>query len=289
MISEYKFIRIILGALQDEISLMHKGNIIKLSKITSFWYRRGSFKFNLSNKILSSNEVDYLNWYNREIYFLKETIYDILKRKKHIGDLRNNRLNKIEVLLKARECGINIPKILITNKKQKLKDFIDKHKFKVITKSIKDNLYSKLNDSTYVMQYTAEVESNLFNSLPKTFGYSLFQEYIEKKFELRIFFLNKEFYAMAIFSQNNPKTKIDFRRYDTENPNRTMPYLLPKKIENKLTKLMNLLNLNSGSIDMIVSKNNKYVFLEVNPVGQFGQVSLPCNYNIEKKIAKYLL
>jgi D-alanine-D-alanine ligase-like ATP-grasp enzyme len=51
---------------------------------------------------------------------------------------------------------------------------------------------------------------------------------------------------------------------------------------------MNKLDLNCGSIDMIVTPKNEYVFLEVNPVGQFGMVSYPCNYNLEKKIAEYL-
>ncbi|MPT35513.1 MAG: hypothetical protein E2604_10600 [Flavobacterium sp.] len=59
-----------------------------------------------------------------------------------------------------------------------------------------------------------------------------------------------------------------------------------KKI--KLKKLMKVLKLNSGSIDMLVSSNNEYVFLEVNPIGQFGQVSKPCNYYLEKQIAKEL-
>ena len=48
---------------------------------------------------------------------------------------------------------------------------------------------------------------------------------------------------------------------------------------------MKLLNLNSGSLDLIRAADGKYVFLEINPVGQFGMVSYPCNYNIEKEIA----
>jgi len=46
--------------------------------------------------------------------------------------------------------------------------------------------------------------------------------------------------------------------------------------------------LNSGSIDILVTPNNEYVFLEVNPVGQFGMVSQPCNYYLEKRIAERL-
>jgi hypothetical protein len=40
---------------------------------------------------------------------------------------------------------------------------------------------------------------------------------------------------------------------------------------------------------MIVTPEKKYIFLEVNPIGQFNQVSIPCNYAIEEKIANYLL
>jgi len=51
---------------------------------------------------------------------------------------------------------------------------------------------------------------------------------------------------------------------------------------------MKKINLDNGSIDIIVDNNGKYYFLEINPVGQFGMVSIPCNYYLEKKIANYL-
>jgi glutathione synthase/RimK-type ligase-like ATP-grasp enzyme len=46
--------------------------------------------------------------------------------------------------------------------------------------------------------------------------------------------------------------------------------------------------LDTGSIDIVRTTDGRYVFLEVNPVGQFGMVSVPCNYNLELKVAKYL-
>ena len=39
---------------------------------------------------------------------------------------------------------------------------------------------------------------------------------------------------------------------------------------------------------MIQSDKNELVFLEINPVGQFGMVSSPCNYYLEKKVASKL-
>jgi hypothetical protein len=52
---------------------------------------------------------------------------------------------------------------------------------------------------------------------------------------------------------------------------------------------MKQLNLNTGSIDMAVNTENEYVFFEVNPIGQYGMTSVPCNYNLDKKIAEYLI
>ena len=51
---------------------------------------------------------------------------------------------------------------------------------------------------------------------------------------------------------------------------------------------MRKLKLDSGSIDIIVTNKGEYVFLEVNPVGHFTQVSSPCNYYLEKEIAEII-
>jgi glutathione synthase/RimK-type ligase-like ATP-grasp enzyme len=51
---------------------------------------------------------------------------------------------------------------------------------------------------------------------------------------------------------------------------------------------MDKLNLLTGSLDILKDKNGKYYFLEVNPIGQFGMVSKPCNYYIEEQIAEFL-
>ena len=67
------------------------------------------------------------------------------------------------------------------------------------------------------------------------------------------------------------------------------PFKLPDDIEEKLDKLYKKLDLNTGSADFIVDKEGNYVFLEINPVGQFQMTSLPCNYNLEQKIANYLV
>ena len=51
---------------------------------------------------------------------------------------------------------------------------------------------------------------------------------------------------------------------------------------------MNILNIKTGSLDFMVDNNNTLHFLEINPIGQFGNVSFHGNYNCEFKIAEKL-
>ena len=137
---------------------------------------------------------------------------------------------------------------------------------------------------------TRVITENNINSLTERFFPSLFQKNIEKKYEIRTFILGEESFSMAIFSQLDIQTQEDFRNYNNNRPNRNVPYTLPEELEKSIFRLMRKLGLQSGSIDLIKSSmDNQYYFLEVNPVGQFGMVSKPCNYFLEKKVAEYLI
>ena len=48
---------------------------------------------------------------------------------------------------------------------------------------------------------------------------------------------------------------------------------------------MERLGLTTGSIDLMYDVNDKYYFLEVNPVGQFSMITTACGSNLEKKLA----
>jgi len=200
-----------------------------------------------------------------------------------------NNFNKFEVLIKAQNYGVLVPDSIITNKISELKAFYLKHNKKLITKPISDITFYKENDFLYNFK-TNFLDESIFEKNSSKLFPSLFQEYIEKEYEIRSFFLDNKFYSMCIFSQSNKKTMIDFRNYDEEKPNRTVPFIIPIELQNKLSALLQHLNLSSGSIDLIKEKNtNRFVFLEVNPVGQYGMTSIPCNYYLDKLIAEHLI
>ena len=127
------------------------------------------------------------------------------------------------------------------------------------------------------------------DNIPSDFFPTLFQNEIEKAFEIRVFYLAGTCYSMAIFSQSNAKTTVDYRNYDFTKPNRNIPYKLPKEIECRIVDFMGYMNLDTGSLDFIYTTTGEHIFLEVNPVGQYGIVSRTCNYRLDKKLALHLM
>ena len=266
-----------------------KNKVIKSEDIQQVWYRRGGIKFKQKklpvfdrDKAVNLVLEKYLGLENTGI--LNFINYTFLS--KSLNNQLYSTVNKMEVLHKALEVGLIIPNTILTSCKSSLSDFLVKNN-KLITKAAIESLV--LNSKDYrLYAYTTSINQKSIDKYSENIPLSFFQKQIDKLFEIRTFMLNNKFYSMAIFSQRNSKTKLDFRHYDDDKPNRNVPFKLPKEIEKKLSNLMKALNLNSGSIDLIYGKDKQFYFLEINPIGQFGMTSYPCNYYLEKKIALLL-
>lgn len=265
---------------------------IELEKINIVWNRRwfdGNFIQNLIRNVNLENQniLELNSSISKELRILSKMFFDKLKLKKWLSNRFEITYTKMEVLEKAHSISLKVPNTTICTKKENLVRFKKKH-LRIITKAIVDPVFFT-NEGKASLSKTIEVTDTLIDKIPITFFPSLFQKLIEKKYEIRVFFLDNKFYSMAIFSQLDKETQIDFRNYNEANPNRTVPYKLPQLIESKLKELIDYFKFTTGSIDLIKGVDDNYYFLEVNPVGQFGMTSFPCNYYLEKKIAKYLI
>lgn len=192
---------------------------------------------------------------------------------------------KIRTLIAAKNAGLDIPESLLATSKKDISDFLTQHTFAIV-KSIGNNEFFHIDGNRYALYTSALAETNIARLNESAFP-CLIQKNIPKKFELRIFFIGTRLYPAAIFSQSNEKTAQDFRNYDDRKANRIVPFSLPEAIANRIIDLTRQLHLNTGSVDMIYSADNRYVFLEINPVGQFAMISNPCNYYIEQEIARF--
>lgn len=270
---------------EESFFLETKNGKITMDDINIVWLRKFGFLDTYEDFFKENDPASNLKKYTySEFSELRGLLYSFLKDKKWLY-YKDNMPSKIDVLRVAKDSGLKIPKTTVTNKFTYVQEGYGLQG-EVITKSLGQFSTIQYKD------YSKKLLTQKFKTIElegKSFFPSLFQEYIDKEYELRIFYLDGSFYSMAIFSQKNRKTIVDFRNYDYDNPSRNVPYKLPYTIQKKLDHLMKNLGLNTGSIDMIRSVNGDYVFLEVNPSGQYGMVSNPCNYPLDKLIAQYLI
>lgn len=265
-----------------------------LSSINSNWYRRGDFRF-LTNNI-SNQQNPIINYFKKYQLSHNNAVIDFLTTMlpNSLNKLKDNNLNKLIVLSAAYDLGLNIPSTIITNKIEDLIQFSEKNNY-IITKSIIDSTFSfPVSSAQTVIASIPSVKMSYSELLADShrnapIGLSFAQEYIDKKYEIRTFYIQGDFFSMAIFSQSDINTQIDYRNRPSGNPNRCVPFVLPFHIECKLKQLFDELNINCGSTDIIYTPNEEYVFLEINPIGQYDWVSKLCNYFIDEKIADYLL
>jgi glutathione synthase/RimK-type ligase-like ATP-grasp enzyme len=116
----------------------------------------------------------------------------------------------------------------------------------------------------------------------------IFQPYVDKRLELRIVAVGRQLFTCAIHSQQSERSRDDWRRYDFEHTPYE-PYDLPAEIAGRLRQLMDRLGLVFGSIDMIVTPAGDYVFLEINPNGQFDFVAQLTGLPIYEALAAMLV
>ncbi len=272
------------------LRLVQHREVLALADVTAYWYRRGMLRSGTPDVALPKTPFNksFLNFHRDESGSIVDLLEHTLHQLPKIGSYRSCiNVNKNVVLLAARECGLAVPEFIITRRKEAVRAFLQQQG-EIITKPL-HSPFSHQTAHYWYPSYTEFVSAADLEKLPDTFGTSLFQKAVRKKFEIRTFFLKGKTYSAAIFSQRNRKTLSDFRKYDLQHPNRYVPFVLPEAVAVKITALMDRLGLESGSVDLIYTPAKEYVFLEVNPVGQYGMISKACNYQLDREVAAALI
>jgi len=282
--------------------IIKQGNTeINLYDVKAVWNRRHGFNGkSLTDQYISKNSVFFPEKKRKTHYTqtleesksILEFIHYFIEKKSiiNIGSYFGNDVNKLIVLDKAMSIGFDTPKTYLLSRKDLLRKIATTGEH-IITKPCTQGIYIPYLSTKYqYYNYVNRLSMEFIENLPETFYPSMFQFEEKKDYELRVFYLYGKCYSMAIFSQDNKMAQTDFRtNQDWIKPLKQVPYNLPVSVKKKIRTLMNLLKLNTGSLDFIVNTEGTYIFLEVNPCGQFNMTSIPCNYYLEKKIAQKLI
>lgn len=196
--------------------------------------------------------------------------------------------NKLEQLRIATESGLETPESLFTNDAKKVKDFFySVCKGNMIAK-LHGSLSRSMSGDTPFFPTTLIQETDLdqLDTLP--YCPMIFQKNIEKEYELRIVYVDGLFFAGKINAESSEKGKTDWR-IATDVSLTWEKYNLPEEICFGLTRMMEKMGLFFGAIDMIRQKEGQYIFLEVNPQGEWGMIQRDLGYPIGETIAEKLV
>src|SRR3989344_1673212 len=178
--------------------------------------------------------------------------------------------NKLYQQAVAARCGLSIPTTIISNDPAGILEFASPTQG-LLAKTMG---YIRLDDaglcSIYSERFSCEELAGSSDAIRACPIYG--QTYIEKRYEHRVMVIGKHVLSCQINSQASEATKTDWRHYDFENVEHKQVDL-PSATRTKLLRFMEGVDLRYGAIDLIETPDGEFVFLEVNPSGQWGWIA----------------
>jgi hypothetical protein len=254
------------------IDILTSGRTMDARSVRSIWWRRPAHfglpaELSVQENEFATDEIDHALrslWASLDCYWISEP--ERIRQASWKG----------EQLTRARRLGFQIPRTLITTDPDEARDFFyacDKQMvFKVMTDPFLGAAgAARRHPDEYFEQYEApttlvtETDLDLLDSV--RVAPCLFQEYVPKKLELRVTVIGNEIFAAEIHSQDNERTALDWRHYDVDIPYRAAR--LPSEVADRCLALVRGYGLNFSSMDLILTPEDRYVFVENNANGQF--------------------
>ena len=244
---------------------------VDFKDIRSIWYRRpvppvpsaaiedpAAYEFALAE---SQAAIDGI-WRNIDCFWVS-----------HPDNLRKAEL-KLYQLKVAAQVGFQLWPTILTNNPETAQAFYHKQDGKVVYKPLRRGRL--IRDETVSLIYTNPVGLPEVEELDRVmYAPSLLQKYVPKRVEIRVTVIGSKAFAVEIHSQDCADSQHDWRRGDTTRL-RHVPHWLPPEVEFKCVALVRALGLAFGAIDLVLTPKGEYVFLEINPNGQWAWIQQLC-------------
>jgi len=191
----------------------------------------------------------------------------------HPDNLRKAEL-KLYQLKIAKQVGFQLWPTILTNNPEMAQAFYHSQGSKVIYKPLRRGRIVR--GETVSLIYTNLIDTTKVERLDRVaYAPSLLQKYIPKRVELRVTVIGSKVFAVELHSQDHTDSQHDWRRGNTARLHHEL-HVLPTEVESKCIALVQSLGLAFGAIDLILTPESKYVFLEINPNGQWAWIQQLC-------------
>lgn len=180
----------------------------------------------------------------------------------------------------AREVGLRTPRTLVTNDPERARAFAR-------AEGVERTIYKAFQGSEQAWRETRLLRRDEFELLDSVrFAPVIFQEYVDAVVDLRVTVVDGEIFPAAIHSQASAY-KVDFRM-DMAGTH-IVAEQLPAPVNQAIRELMTRMGLVYGAIDLRRTPDGDYVFLEINPAGQWLFVEDETGQPITQRLAEVLV
>lgn len=271
---------------KTQVVVTTEGTIIAGEDVEAVWYRK-LWGIRTPEEL----SAEYIGIFDQEYYSMRDIFFNALLHVPWMNPIdTDHRIgnDKLMQLSVAEASGLLIPDTIFTNDRELVTSF-----FQTVCKgSMIAKLHGALSRSMKGDQPflpTTEIREEDLEDLDSLiYCPMIFQQKIEKQYELRIVYVDGEFFTGKIDASGSEKGAVDWRAALDIQPV-WESYSLPDSVKSSISVMMQHFGLYFGAIDMIRDKEGNYIFLEVNPQGEWGMLQRDLNYPIAQTIASQLI
>lgn len=258
-------------------ALRHDGRRIPLEDVDAVWVRRPQYPAVAEEMVRPSHRVFAANethealgglWHSLRARWVNEPGADDRAGRKGYQ------------LTAAQEQGLEIPRTLMTNDPDEALRFVDACGYR-------DVVYKSFSSTNEEWRETRVLKPEEIEMLAQVaHAPVIFQEYVPAEYDLRVTVVDGQLFPAAIHSQQTAYP-VD-SRIDIGNA-RVEATTLPDELAELLISYTAALGLTYGAIDLRLTPDGRYVFLEINPAGQFRYIEAATGLPITAAMARALL
>jgi hypothetical protein len=259
------------------VAVLHQDGAapVPLDDLTSVWWRRPQFP-----SLESVTSADALGFCHGEWHELLYGLYELLDRPWMNDPAANERGSRKALQLReAARLGLRVPDTVMTSDPATARRFAERH-------GLDRTIYKIFAATPQVWRETRLLSREDLDHLDTLrFAPVIFQEYVPAAADVRVTIVGRDLFAMAIHSRGT-SYEVDFRVSLAEA--RTEPVDLPDAVAAQLLQLMDRLGLVYGAADLRLTPDGEYVFLEINPAGEFLFCEHGAGYPLTEAVAGWL-
>lgn len=236
-------------------------------------------------------DSDYHRIFYQEYQTMRDIFFDALAHVPWMNNMpRDHHIagNKALQLQLAAKSGLEVPRTLMTNHSERLGDFFySVCKGQMIAK-LHGSLSRSMSGSGAFLPTTQVREADLGRLETLPYCPMIFQELIPKQYELRVIYVAGEIFAGKIDTRASIQSQTDWRAAN-DIAAAWATYTLPGDVCKGIDSMMQEMGLLFGALDIMRHTDGRYIFLEVNPQGEWGMLQRDLGYPIGEAIAAELV